>query len=63
MSVEKKGPQHLGPDEAMMSVRISRAILRDFRKVAQEKDDTVSQVLRRYVREYIEKKGDVRQVG
>jgi predicted transcriptional regulator len=48
-------PRHVGEGEAVLSVRLPGNLARQAREIAEARDETLSQVVRRAVRSYIEK--------
>ena len=48
-------PSHVGEGEAVLSVRLPGNLARQAREIAEARDETLSQIVRRAIRLYIEK--------
>jgi len=42
-------------DETLMNLRISRRLLDEFKEVAKSKDETASQAVRKFIRQYVKR--------
>ena len=54
---------HKKDDEALMNLRIPRPLLEEFKQAAKSQDETASQAVRRFIRQYVKQANKLAQTA